>query len=286
MELLLVPILLQLGLEVLPALGVLALEGVLGKEGLLLHCVLLRVSRLLVPLKLIRHHAAPPHVLVQANLTLVSVLPGVTLPHVILQIIFPGENLVTRESEILEVSGRRMVGAGVADAEVDRVAMTLHVASLGEALVAVRALVRAGHLVDGLNVPVKVLFPAKSFATGRTLAVSNLRMNGPHVSLHVLGAKEDLLTNGAFLSVFCSFLIEAVWETEASLMILKYLAVSEDFLAAFADQVPVVLGQLVAAAEIRVVLVKEHGLLRGEKGGAAWALPALLLVILFTLEEV
>ena len=43
MELLLVPILLQLGLEALPALGVLALAGVLGKEGLLLHCVLLRV---------------------------------------------------------------------------------------------------------------------------------------------------------------------------------------------------------------------------------------------------
>ena len=250
MKLLLVPIPLQQGLEALPALGVLALEGVLGKEGLLLHCVLLRVSRLLVPLKLTRGHAAPPHVLVQANLTLVSVLPGVTLPHVILQFIFPGENLVARESEILEVSGRRMIGAGVADGEVDRVAMTLHVASLGEALVAVRALVRAGHLVDGLNVPVKVLFPAKSFATGQTLAVFNLRMNSPHVSVHVLGAKEDLLTNGAFLSVFCSFLIVAVWETEADLMILKNLAVSEDFFAAFADQVPVVLGQLVAAAEV------------------------------------
>ena len=43
MEFLLVPSPLQLGLEALPALGVLALEGVLGKEGGLLRCVLLRV---------------------------------------------------------------------------------------------------------------------------------------------------------------------------------------------------------------------------------------------------
>jgi len=202
MELLLVPIPLQLGLEALPALGVLALEGVLGKEGLLLRRVLLRVSRLLVPLKLIRRHAAPPHILVQANLTLVFVLPSVTLPDVILQLAFPGKNLVTREREILKVSGRRMVGAGVADAEVYPISMSPHGPGLGEALVTVRALVSARHLVDGLDVTVKVHLLAESFAAGRTLAVFHLRMYSPHVDLHVLGAKEDLLTNGALLSIF------------------------------------------------------------------------------------
>jgi len=91
MQLRLMPSPLHFGLEALPALGELALEGVLGKEGGLLRCVLLRVSRLLVPLKLIRLHAAPPHVLVETNLTLVLVFPSVTLPDVILQMAFCGE---------------------------------------------------------------------------------------------------------------------------------------------------------------------------------------------------
>ena len=104
-----------------------------------------------------------------------------------------------------------------------------------EALPAVRALVRAGHLVDGLNVPIKAPLLGESFATGRTLPVFNLRMDGPHVDLHHLGAKEDLLTNGAFLPIFCSFLIEAVWETKSSLMIRQTLPIGEDFLAALAD---------------------------------------------------
>ena len=153
MELLLVPIPLQLGLKALPALRVLALEGVFGKEGGLLRCVFLRVLRLLVMLKLAWHHAAPPHVLVETDLTLVFVFPSVTLLDVTLQRGFLGENLVTRECVILEVSRRRMVGAGVADAEVYGVLMFPHVSSHGEALAAVRALVRAGHLVDGLDVP-------------------------------------------------------------------------------------------------------------------------------------
>ena len=153
MQLRLMPSPLHFGLEALPALGELALEGVLGKEGSLLRCVLLRVSRLLVLLKLTRHPAAPPHVLVETNLTLIFVFPSVTLLDVSLQTAFSCKCLVTRESEILEVSGRRMVGAGVADAEVYRVAMTLHIRSMGEALVTVQALVRAGHLVDGLDVP-------------------------------------------------------------------------------------------------------------------------------------
>ena len=153
MELLLVPIPLQLGLEALPALRVLALEGVFGKEGGLLRCVFLRVLRLLVMLKLAWHHAAPPHVLVETDLTLVFVFPSVTLPDVFPQTAFLGENLVTRECEILEVSGRRMVGAGEEDAEVYTISVSPHVLSHSEALVAVRALVRAGHLVDGLDVP-------------------------------------------------------------------------------------------------------------------------------------
>ena len=261
MEFLLVPIPLQLGLEALPALGVLTLERVLGKEGGLLRCVLLRVSRLLVPLKLIRLHAAPPHVLVETNLTLVLVFPSVTLPDVILQMAFCGEYGLTRECEIFEVSGRRMVSAGEADAKVGRVAMTLRSKSCGEALVAVRALVRAGHLVDGLDVPVENLLLAEGFATGRTLPVFYLPMDGPNVDLHHLGAREDLLTNAAFVANFSSFLIVAVWETESSLMILKNLAIGEDFLAALADQVPVVLGQVVAAVEMRGVLVNVHSLL-------------------------
>ena len=166
MELLLVPILLQLGLEALLALRVLALEGVFGKEGGLLSCVLLRVPRLLVTLKLAWHHAAPPHVLVKTNLTFVSVLPCVTLLDVFLQIAFTGECLVTREGEILKVSGRRMVGAGVADAEVYAISVFLQVPSQGEALVAVRALVRARHLVYGLDVPSEVTLVIESFATG------------------------------------------------------------------------------------------------------------------------
>jgi len=235
MEFLLVPIPLQLGLKALPALGVLALEGVLGKEGGLLRCVLLRVSRLLVPLKLIRLHAAPPHVLVETNLTLVLVFPSVTLPDVILQMAFCGEYGLTRECEIFEVSGRRMVSAGEADGEVGRVAMTLHILFPGETLVTIRALVRAGHLVDGLDVLVEVPLLAEGFATGRTLAVFNLPMYSPHVILHALLSREDLLTNGTLLSVFSSLLIVAVWETKSSLMILKNLAVGEDFLAALAD---------------------------------------------------
>ena len=44
-------------------------------------------------------------------------------------------------------------------------------------------------------------------------------------------------------------------------MILKGLAVGEDLLAAFADQVPVVPGQLSAGEVSDGVLMNEHGLL-------------------------
>ena len=117
MQLLLVARHLHLRLEPLSALF--ALKGVFGKEDVLLGLVHVRVLRLLVDLKLTRDHASPPNIVVETNLTLVSVLPGVTLLAVSPQVTFSGESLVTRECEILEVSGRRMVGAGVADAEMD-----------------------------------------------------------------------------------------------------------------------------------------------------------------------
>ena len=161
-------------------------------------------------------------------------LPGVTLLDVSPQIIFSGENLVTRECEILEVSGRRMVVAGVADAEVYLISVFLQVLSQGETLVAVRAFVRARHLVDSLDVYSEVPLLAESFATGRTLKVLDLSMDGFHVAPHDIGTEEDFLTNTAFLTVFCSFLIVAFGETDG-LMIHKSLAVGEDFLAAFAD---------------------------------------------------
>ena len=101
-------------------------------------------------------------------------LPGVTLLDVLLQVAFTAEYLVARECGLLEVSGRRMVVAGVADAEVYAIYVLLQGPSLGEALVAVRALVRAGHLVDGLDVPGEVTLRAESFATGRTLEVLDL----------------------------------------------------------------------------------------------------------------
>ena len=175
MELLLVTRPLHLSLEPLSALCVFALKGVLGKKGLLLGGVLLRMFRLLVSLKITRDHASPPHIVVETNLTLVFVLPGVTLLDVSPQITFGGESLVTRECEILKVSGWRMVGAGVADAEVDTISVSPHVLSHSEALVAVWALVRARHLVYGLDVLTEVLLRAASFATGRTLKVSEAK---------------------------------------------------------------------------------------------------------------
>ena len=66
-----------------------------GKVGLLLGGVLLRVSRLHVNLKLIWRHAAPPNIFVETNLTLVFVLPCVTLLDVQSEVAFTAEDLVT-----------------------------------------------------------------------------------------------------------------------------------------------------------------------------------------------
>ena len=69
----------HLGFEPLLALGKLALEGVLGYEGRLLLLVFHRVFALLVFLQPTFGHAAPPHVLVQTDLTLKVEVPGVDL---------------------------------------------------------------------------------------------------------------------------------------------------------------------------------------------------------------
>ena len=86
---------LHLRLEPLSALCVFALKGMFGKEALLLSGVLPRVSRLHVCLQHIRHHAAPPNIFVETNLTLVFVLPCVTLLDVSPQVAFTAEDLVT-----------------------------------------------------------------------------------------------------------------------------------------------------------------------------------------------
>ena len=100
MQFLLVTRPLHLSLKPLQALCVFAHKGVFGKEGVLLGGVLLRMTRLLVTLKLSRAHAAPPHILVKTNLTFVSVLPCVTLRDVSFKFGFTAEDLVTREGEI------------------------------------------------------------------------------------------------------------------------------------------------------------------------------------------
>ena len=82
MQLLLVTLHLHLRLKPFKALGIFALKGVLGHVSLLLRLVLLRMSRLLVRLELIRVHAAPPNVLIETYHALVPVLSSMTLPDV------------------------------------------------------------------------------------------------------------------------------------------------------------------------------------------------------------
>ena len=143
MQLLLVSLPLHLRLKPLTALGIFAHEGMLGHVSLLLRLVHLRMSRLLVLLKLIRVHAAPPNVLVETYHALVPVLPRMTLPYVVVQTGDGSERLIAGEGELLEVSRRRSPGAGVADVEVDRLSMFAHNTGLSEALVAVQTFVGA-----------------------------------------------------------------------------------------------------------------------------------------------
>ena len=87
---------------------------------------------------------------------------------------------------LLKVPGGRGPGAGVAGAEVDSLAVDLHVLSHSKALAAVRALMRARHLVDCLNVPGESLLLTERFAAGGTLVVLNLSVDGSHVDYHVV----------------------------------------------------------------------------------------------------
>ena len=160
-QLLLVTLQLHLRLKPFTALGRFAHEGMLGHVGILLHLVHLRMSRLLVLLKLTRVHAAPPNVLVETYHALIPMLSCMTLPYVFLQMGGLGESLVAGECELLEVTRRRSPGAGVADAKVSRLAVSAHVTGRREALVTDRTFVRARHLVDGFDVVSEVRLPAK-----------------------------------------------------------------------------------------------------------------------------
>ena len=75
MQFLLVPCFFHLRLESLPALGELALVGVLDDKGLLLCLVLIRMLRTHVELELHNVHTTPPHILGQTNLTFVAEVP-------------------------------------------------------------------------------------------------------------------------------------------------------------------------------------------------------------------
>ena len=161
---------------------------------------------------------------------------------------------------LLKVPWGRGPGAGVADAEVDSLAVCLHVLSLSKALAAVWALVRARHLVDRLDVPGEMALLIECFAAGRTFVVLNLGVNSSHVMQHVSGScisREDLIADVAFVGDSGDFLPVAIRKTEAILMIDESLPVAEDFLASLADQLPVVLGELDAACGA-CVLVYEH----------------------------
>ena len=130
-------------LKSLLAIGELTLEGMTGDESLLLSLILLGMFRLLVLLQVSPSHAAPPNISTQADLTFESVIPQVTVLDVSIKMCPSGECLVTRECVFLIVAWRWGPGAGVAAAEVDSLAMFLHVFGLREALSTIRALVRA-----------------------------------------------------------------------------------------------------------------------------------------------
>ena len=87
-QLLLVTLQLHLRLKPFKAFGIFAHEGMLGHVSLLLRLVLLRMSRLLVLLELIRVHAAPPDVLVETRHALILVLSSMTLLDMVFELRF------------------------------------------------------------------------------------------------------------------------------------------------------------------------------------------------------
>ena len=99
----------------------------------------------------------------------------------------------------------------------------------------------------------------EGFTAGWTFEVFNLCVNISHVALHILGStwsRENFATNGAFIGDFRSFLPVAIWKTKAVLMVYESFPIAEDFFAPLADQLPVVLGELLAGGA--GVLVDEH----------------------------
>ena len=136
---------------------------------------------------------------------------------------------------LLIVAWRRGPGAGVASAKVESLAVSLHVAGPSKALPTIRALVRAGHLMDGLDMPGEMGLLTEGFAAGRTLQVLYLGVYIPHVDQHVPSCRKNLKANATFIALLSGRLPVAVWETEAGLMIHKHFAIIEDILASFAD---------------------------------------------------
>jgi len=81
------------------------------------------------------------------------------------------------------------------------------------------------------------------------------------VALHVCDITKSLHADSASCADSRRFLLVAFGETMTCLMILEGLAIGEDFLATFADQVPVFPGKPSAGGESCNVLVNKHGVL-------------------------
>ena len=276
----------NLSFEPLLALGVLALVGMLCNVGLLLRLVLLGVLRLHVTFQLNLLHGTPPNVLFQTDFAFVGIIPQMNLLDMLPEITFAGESAVTGEGVLLKVAWRRGPGAGVASAEVDSLAVFLHVAGPREALSTIRALVRARHLMDSLGMQCEVAFLTEGFAAGWTLEVLDLGMYGPHVTHHIFGRKKNLGTNPAFIALLSGRLPVAVRETEGSLVIHEYFAIVEDILTTFANQLPVVLGKFEAGFLKAGVLVDEETQIAAEIRKTTFALPAFFPVIFLALKSI
>ena len=145
---------------------------------------------------------------------------------------------------------------------------------------------RARHLVDGLDVSVEVTLVTKGFSAGRTLEVFDLGVYGPHVALHILGFEKHFVTNAAFVALLSGRLPVAVRETVAGLVINEDLAIVEDTLASFANQLPVVLGKFEAGFLTAAVLVNEETQIAAEICKTTFALPAFFPVIFLAFKTI
>ena len=85
----------------------------------------------------------PPNVLSETDLTFILIIPQMDFLDMSVEICLGVESAVTRECVLFKVAWRRGPGAGIAGAEVDSLAVRLHVDGLSEALPTIWALVRA-----------------------------------------------------------------------------------------------------------------------------------------------